>query len=71
VLGDRPGGIAGFSAALAFTPPVVSDDEVSALVEVGLTPRQMVDLVFAVAQFSWANRTMLPLGETTVPDKKV
>ncbi len=60
--------ITDFAAALAQTPPVPARAQVEGLRSAGLADSEIVDLVFAVAQFSWANRTMLPLGETVVPE---
>ena len=67
-LGERYRSITDFAADLAQTPPAVTTERVDELRAAGLAETEIVDLVFAVAQFSWANRTMLPLGETVLPE---
>jgi len=52
-----------FAAQLAATPARLSTAEVKPLRELGLTDLELLDLVGAVAFFSWANRLMLTLGE--------
>ncbi len=69
-LSPRYRAITDFSAALAQTPPVPTRAHVDALRAAGVLDTEIVDLVFSVSQFSWANRTMLPLGETVVPEPK-
>jgi len=52
-----------FAAQLAATPTRLSSAEVNPLRELGLTDLELLDMVGAVAFFSWANRLMLTLGE--------
>lgn len=52
-----------FAAQLAGTPAKVSKGAFDALRQHGLDTLQLLDLVQAVAFFSWANRLMLSLGE--------
>lgn len=62
ILGSRDAAIVAFSEALAATPPAADADHVDHLRSVGLDDAEIVDLVHAVAIFSWANRLMHPLG---------
>lgn len=52
-----------FSAQLANTPSCVGQDKLERLRQQGLDTLHLLDLVQAVAFFSWANRLMLTLGE--------
>jgi len=52
-----------FAAQLAATPTRLTRAELQALRDTGLTDLELLDLVGAVAFFSWANRLMLTLGE--------
>jgi len=52
-----------FAAQLAATPARLRHAEVQRLREMGLSDLELLDLVGAVAFFSWANRLMLTLGE--------
>lgn len=63
-LSARYRAITDFTAALAHHPPNPTHTHIDNLRNAGLVDSEIVDLVFSVAQFSWANRTMLPLGET-------
>jgi len=55
-----------FAARLAATPPRLGEADVQALRDLGLSELELLDLVGAVAFFSWANRLMLTLGEPYV-----
>ncbi|KAF1050802.1 MAG: hypothetical protein GAK43_02671 [Stenotrophomonas maltophilia] len=57
-----------FAASLATTPAVVTHAQLQTLRDQGLDTLQLLDLVQAVAFFSWANRLMLSLGEPWWPD---
>ncbi|KQP47720.1 alkylhydroperoxidase domain protein [Pseudorhodoferax sp. Leaf274] len=52
-----------FAAQLAATPSRLGVAELAPLQALGLTTLELLDLVGAVAFFSWANRLMLTLGE--------
>ncbi|WP_394553565.1 peroxidase-related enzyme [Agromyces sp. MMS24-JH15] len=67
-LGQRARAIADFSAELAVTPPAPTGAAVQRLRDAGLSTGEILDLSYAVAQFAWANRTMLPLGQTVKPE---
>ncbi|HRX37453.1 MAG TPA: peroxidase-related enzyme [Aestuariivirga sp.] len=62
-LDDYSQGIFDFSAALARTPPEVTDRHRRNLQDFGFDTLQMVDLVLAASIFAWANRLMHVLGE--------
>jgi len=55
--------IAGFSRALAATPPQVEPAHLEALRAEGFSDAEILDIGNAVAMFAWANRLMLTLGE--------
>ena len=52
-----------FAAQLAATPHAATPAHLASLRASGLTELELLDLVGAVAFFSWANRLMLTLGE--------
>ena len=52
-----------FAAQLAATPSAATAEHLAPLRDQGLSELELVDLVGAVAFFSWANRLMLTLGE--------
>lgn len=66
-ISPRSRAIADLAAELAVTPPRPTEATVARLREVGLSTGQILDLVYAVSQFAWANRTMLTLGTTVKP----
>ena len=55
-LGPRARAIADFSAKLSQSPPQSTQADISALREVGLSNEEIIDLVFSVTIFGWANR---------------
>lgn len=55
------------AAQLAATPQAANASHVAALRAIGLSELALLDLVGAVAFFSWANRLMLTLGEPFLP----
>lgn len=61
-LTPRDRAIAEFALALAAAPPAATGDQVDALRAAGLDDAEIIDLIHAVAIFSWANRLMHPLG---------
>ena len=61
-VGSRTRAIIDFAAALAVTPVGVTAADVDALRRAGFGDAEVLDLCNAVAQFAWANRTMLTLG---------
>ena len=63
-LTPRARAIADFSAKLSASPPALEASDLHALRAAGVTTGETLDLIFAVAQFAWANRTMLTLGDT-------
>lgn len=52
-----------FAAQLSATPAAVTSVHLAPLRDLGLSELELLDLVGAVAFFSWANRLMLTLGE--------
>ena len=52
-----------FAAKLSTTPVEASADDARALVDVGLSELEQLDLVLSAAVFGWANRLMHTLGE--------
>ena len=52
-----------FAAQLAATPSALTGEHLEPLRNMGLSDLELLDLVSAVAFFSWANRLMLTLGE--------
>ncbi|WP_020576399.1 peroxidase-related enzyme [Actinopolymorpha alba] len=60
-----------FAAALSTTPSTATADHLSALRAHGISDHHLVDLIGAVAFFSWANRLMLTLGEPFWPGTTV
>jgi uncharacterized peroxidase-related enzyme len=52
-----------FSAHLSTTPPEATAADAQALVDVGLSELECLDLVLSAAIFGWANRLMDTLGE--------
>ncbi|MDQ1123983.1 alkylhydroperoxidase domain protein [Microbacterium trichothecenolyticum] len=70
-LGDEQwNAVAAASAALAVTPPALSEVHVARLRDAGLDDAAIVDAVNGAAFFSWANRLMLSLGEPEVPARR-
>ncbi|MEV8240319.1 alkylhydroperoxidase domain protein [Microbacterium testaceum] len=62
--------VAAASAALAATPPALTETHVARLRDAGLDDAAIVDAVNGAAFFSWANRLMLSLGEPEVPARR-
>lgn len=64
----REQAIAKFSAELTETPGEIGAAQIKALVDVGLSELEVLDLIHSVAIFAWANRLMLNLGEPVFAD---
>lgn len=64
---DRWSAVITFAAGLALHPHRLTPEAVEPLRRLGLSDLDLLDLVGAVAFFSWANRLMLTLGEPYVP----
>ena len=62
-LAPRRKAIVEFSAKLARDPASMNASDLVPLRAQGLTDAEILDLVQAVAMFSWANRLMQSLGE--------
>ena len=56
-----------FAVALSTTPCAATADDLRRLRACGITDEHLVDLIAAIAFFSWANRLMLTLGEPFWP----
>lgn len=65
-LDPRRKAIVDFSAKLARDPVAMEVSDLAPLRAQGLTDAEILDLVHAVAMFSWANRLMQSLGEPVV-----
>jgi uncharacterized peroxidase-related enzyme len=61
-VGPRTRAIVDYAAALAVTPVAATAAHADALRHNGFSDADILDLSNAVAQFAWANRTMLTLG---------
>jgi len=55
-----------FAVTLSRTPPAASPEHITALIDVGLSEIEIVDLILSASIFSWANRLMHTLGEPVV-----
>jgi uncharacterized peroxidase-related enzyme len=55
--------ILNFAVKLSKCPPEADADDMAALVEVGLTKEEILDLILSTSLFGWANRLMHTLGE--------
>ena len=62
-LDPRRKAVVDFSAKLARDPVAMEASDLAPLRAQGLTDAEILDLVHAVAMFSWANRLMQSLGE--------
>jgi uncharacterized peroxidase-related enzyme len=67
-LDPRRSAILTFSAKLSECPSAADSADTQALVDAGLTPEEILDLVLSVALFGWANRLMHTLGEPATND---
>ena len=65
-LDPRHKAVTDFSAKLARDPVAMQESDLGPLRAQGLTDLEILDLVHAVAMFSWANRLMQSLGEPIV-----
>jgi uncharacterized peroxidase-related enzyme len=52
-----------FAVKLSQTPPTITEIDMAALRDIGLSELEIVDLVLSTAIFGWANRLMHTLGE--------
>lgn len=52
-----------FAIELTLRPEALGAPHLQALIQAGLSPLEILDLIHAVAIFAWANRLMLNLGE--------
>jgi uncharacterized peroxidase-related enzyme len=59
----RDKAISDFSIQLTLEPNKVNATSVHALTEVGMNMGEVLDLMYSIAIFAWANRLMLNLGE--------
>jgi uncharacterized peroxidase-related enzyme len=59
----RDKAISDFSIQLTLEPNKVNASSIHALVAVGMNLGEVLDLIYSVAIFAWANRLMLNLGE--------
>jgi uncharacterized peroxidase-related enzyme len=63
----RDKAISEFSIQLTLEPKNVNAKSIQALIGVGMNMGEVLDLVYSVAIFAWANRLMLNLGEPLQP----
>jgi uncharacterized peroxidase-related enzyme len=66
-LDARQRAIMQFATKLSACPPAATEQDAQALREAGLSDTEILDLVFSVAIFGWANRLMHTLGEPVRP----
>jgi uncharacterized peroxidase-related enzyme len=59
----RDKAISDFSIQLTLEPTKVNATSIHALISVGLNMGEVLDLIYSVSIFAWANRLMLNLGE--------
>lgn len=57
-------------AALSLTPPRLTQEHLLALQRQSLTTLEITDLIQSAAFFAWANRLMLTLGESFIPEQQ-
>ena len=65
---DRERAIVQFSIELTKNPDAVNSSHIKSLKDQGLSDGEILDLIHAIAIFSWANRLMLNLGEPIFPE---
>jgi uncharacterized peroxidase-related enzyme len=61
----RDKAIADFSIQLTLEPQNINASNIAALMTVGMNHGEVLDLIYSIAMFAWANRLMLNLGEPT------
>lgn len=64
----RPGAVVKFAAHLSTCPVQATAEDMQALVQAGLSPEEILDLILSSALFGWANRLMHTLGEPIVEE---
>jgi len=70
VLDDsRQNAILKFAINLSQCPSAASKQDVQALLEVGLSEAEILDLILSAALFGWANRLMHTLGEPVAQEE--
>jgi len=62
-LEPRLAAIFNFATRLSQSPPTADSADIAALVDAGLNPDEILDLVLSTSLFGWANRLMHTLGE--------
>lgn len=66
VLPPREQALFDYAVALSAVPPEANATHIAALLEVGLTDLEIIDLTLSASVFCWANRLMETLGEPLV-----
>ena len=69
-LEPRQRAILQFATTLSQCPSAATQRDMQGLVDAGLTPEEILDLVLSVALFGWANRLMHTLGEPIAHEKR-
>jgi uncharacterized peroxidase-related enzyme len=59
----RQSAIVRFATKLSKCPPEANKEDVKSLVEAGLAPAEILDVVLSASLFGWANRLMHTLGD--------
>jgi len=67
-LDARQSALLKFSVQLSQSPPQIADSDLDALLDIGLTEAEILDLILSTALFGWANRLMHTLGEPLAPE---
>lgn len=62
-LDPRQSAILKFAAQLSKSPSAATAEDMQRLVDAGLTPEEVLDLILSASLFGWANRLMHTLGE--------
>ena len=69
-LEPRQSAILSFAAKLSEAPSKADESDMDALVEAGLDPSEILDLILSASLFGWANRLMHTLGDPLPRDKE-
>jgi len=62
-LDDHSQALFDFAVSLSRTPPAATSEHIAALMDVGLSELEILDLILSASIFGWANRLMHTLGE--------
>jgi uncharacterized peroxidase-related enzyme len=69
-LDPRQRAILKFASKLSQCPSAANKEDMQVLVDAGLTPEEILDLILSAALFGWANRLMHTLGEPVALEER-